>query len=156
MLKALGMLATGLLLASQAQAWCWMEAGQRYNVDPYLLYAIAKQESGLNPKALNKNRNGTIDIGLMQINSTHLPTLAKFNISREALNEPCTNIMVGAWVLASSFSKKGVSWYNVGDYNVGGKVSPERDKIRVRYANSVYRHYQKAIKDAMARANLQQ
>lgn len=33
--------------------------------------AIAKSESGLNPEAWNANTNGTLDIGLFQINSIH-------------------------------------------------------------------------------------
>lgn len=43
--------------------------------------AIAKAESGLNPKAVNeKNSNGSSDYGLFQINSIHNPTEEqKFN-----------------------------------------------------------------------------
>lgn len=37
--------------------------------------AVATAESGLNPRAVNnKNRNGTSDYGLFQINSIHKPT----------------------------------------------------------------------------------
>lgn len=37
--------------------------------------AVAKAESGLNPRAVNnKNKNGTSDYGLFQINSIHKPT----------------------------------------------------------------------------------
>ncbi len=32
----------------------------------------------------NKNTNGSEDIGLMQINSAHLPRLAKFGITRQS------------------------------------------------------------------------
>ncbi|PIV87852.1 MAG: hypothetical protein COW48_09240 [Hydrogenophilales bacterium CG17_big_fil_post_rev_8_21_14_2_50_63_12] len=59
--------AIGLLVTLPAHA-CWKEAGTRYGVSPQLLYAIARTESGLNPQAIGRNRNGSRDIGLMQIN----------------------------------------------------------------------------------------
>ncbi len=39
--------------------------------NPSIMIAVAKAESGLNPLATNRNKNGTRDIGLMQINSIH-------------------------------------------------------------------------------------
>ena len=32
---------------------CWVDAGTRYQIDPWLLYSIAQQESSLNPLAVN-------------------------------------------------------------------------------------------------------
>lgn len=43
---------------------------QQYGVDPRAVQAIIKQETGGNPAAINRaNRNGTVDYGLMQVNS---------------------------------------------------------------------------------------
>ena len=39
--------------------------------NPEIMIAIAKAESGMNPKAVNHNRNGSIDTGLFQVNSVH-------------------------------------------------------------------------------------
>ena len=58
-----------------------------------LLYAIASAESSLDARAINRNRDGSHDIGLMQINSMHLPDLARQGITRQRLlDEPCLSI----------------------------------------------------------------
>jgi soluble lytic murein transglycosylase-like protein len=107
--------ATGLH-ASPARA-CWEEAGLRYGVNPTLLYAIARTESGMNPNAINRNRNGSYDLGLMQINSRWFPTLRRYGIDEQQLRQPCVSIHVGAWILAQNMRRLGNSWEAVGAYN---------------------------------------
>ena len=99
-----------------------------------LLHAIARTESGLNPLAIGRNPNGSRDIGLMQINSAWLPTLATHGISERDLFEPCTNIYVGAWILAGNVYKLGYTWEAVGAYNA---ASPA---LRRAYIDKVRRH----------------
>lgn len=113
---------------------CWDEAAQRYQVSSALLYAIARTESGLNPLAVGRNSNGSRDIGLMQINSSWLPTLAAHGINERDLFEPCTNIHVGAWVLAGNFSRLGYTWDAVGAYNARSPA------LRRAYVDKVRRH----------------
>jgi len=113
---------------------CWEEAAQRYQVSSALLYAIARTESGLNPRAIGRNGNGSRDIGLMQINSAWLPTLASHGIGERDLYEPCTNIQVGAWILAGNVSRLGYTWEAVGAYNA---ASPA---LRRSYVEKVRRH----------------
>ncbi|HEY8608101.1 MAG TPA: lytic transglycosylase domain-containing protein [Noviherbaspirillum sp.] len=123
----------GGLLCAPALA-CWEEAGARYGVNPSLLYAIARTESNLNPMARNVNRNGTYDIGLMQINSSWLPVLRRFGMQEEQLWDPCTSIHVGAWVLAQNMDRFGNTWKAVGAYNAR---NPE---LQLLYARKVYRN----------------
>jgi soluble lytic murein transglycosylase-like protein len=135
---AAGMAAPSLGLA------CWSDAERLYGVSSHLLYAVARVESGLQPGAMNlthRARTGTYDIGLMQINSSHLPKLASLGISERDLLEPCTNIKVGAWLLADSFARRGVSWDAVGAYNAACTQLKGDDcaAARSRYAWRVYR-----------------
>jgi len=44
------------------------EASKAYGVDPIKMLKVAIIESSLNPRAVNYNTNGTLDIGLFQIN----------------------------------------------------------------------------------------
>ena len=132
-----------LSLAPNLASACWEQAGQRYGMSPQLLYAMARVESGLNPAAVNnshRNRTGTYDIGLMQINSAHLKTLVRHGIQEADLYDPCTNIHVGAWLLAGEFSRHGVSWEGVGAYNAACTQLRGDDcrAARTKYAWLVY------------------
>lgn len=120
---------------------CWVAAGVRYNIDPWLLYAISDIESGQVPHAVNVNKDNSRDIGLMQINSFWLPHLAKFGITEKSLFDPCTNIHVGAWILAQNIGQFGRSWTAVGAYNAGTGKSLNRAELRASYAYKIYRRY---------------
>ncbi|HGS4617197.1 TPA: lytic transglycosylase domain-containing protein [Vibrio cholerae] len=120
---------------------CWIEAGIKYQVDPWLLYSIAEQESSLNPFAINDNRNGSRDVGLMQINSFWFPELEKYGISEQSLFDPCVSIHVGAWILSQSIRVFGNNWRAVGAYNAGTGKNEKKEMLRQKYAESVYKRY---------------
>lgn len=132
MLRLASLLVAALTLASAAQADCLDQAATFHRVSPALARGIARVESGMRADATNRNTNGTEDIGLMQINSVHLPRLAKFGITRQSLFDPCTNAYVGTWILADCLSRYGETWTAVGCYNAG---APDK---RLRYATRVY------------------
>ncbi len=124
-----------LALVSFAFAYCFEEAGRYYGVSPRLLWAIAKVESNFNPRAINRNKNGTYDIGLMQINSRWLPVLKRHGLYDERLIwHPCYNTFVGAWVLRQCINRYGNSWKAVDCYNKGSKA-----KETSQYVWKVYR-----------------
>jgi soluble lytic murein transglycosylase-like protein len=128
---------TALLLVSagaQASQLCtWETAAARYGVNASVLYAIAQQESSLNPAAINLNTDGSYDFGLTQINSLWLPHLSKFGITATHLMDPCTNLNVGAYILSLSMQRYGNTWQAIGAYH---SSTPWR---RDQYALSIYR-----------------
>lgn len=109
------LLLSGLPL--QGHAFCFEQAEATYGIHRDLLRAIAQQESGMNPQAINRNANGSVDIGLMQINSQWWPQLTRAGYDQAWLREPCYNVMFGAWILARNVARHGMSWEAVGAYH---------------------------------------
>lgn len=126
---------------SVARADCWDRASIMFNISPQLLYAIAQQESSLNPAAVGRNRDGSRDLGLMQINSKHLPHLRKLGIDEQQLKDPCLSIIVGASILSDMMKRYGYSWEAVGAYNAG--TAPGSHAERIHYAEQVWQRYKK-------------
>ena len=81
--------------------YCVGQASDDFKVPRVLILLILDTEGGW-VGAEAHNKNGTSDFGPMQVNSSWLPTLAKFGITRDLLqNHACTNIYTGTWILAS-------------------------------------------------------
>lgn len=120
-----------LLFSLSSHAHCFERAGARYGIAPVLLEAISTVESGGNPQARNLNRDGSEDLGHMQINSRWLGILASYGIDRQKLLDPCLNTHVGAWILAQNVRQHGYGWEAVGAYNAR---SPAK---RIAYAHRV-------------------
>lgn len=81
--------------------------------------------------AVNQNKDGSRDIGHMQINSRWLPVLKRYGIDEQRLFDSCINTYVGAWILAKNIRSIGYNWEAIGAYNA---VSPDK---RARYARKV-------------------
>ena len=105
--------------ASGALAFCFEEAGNQYGISPLLLQTIAQVESGMNPRAIGFNPNGSTDLGLMQINSSWIETL---QLRRDyLLGDPCYNVKMGARILKSCIDSHGYTWQAIGHYNAVAK-----------------------------------
>jgi soluble lytic murein transglycosylase-like protein len=100
-----------------ARADCFDSAASYHGVNPLILRAIAAVESHGNPQAIHRNRNGTTDIGELQINSTHLRELAAFGIRAQDLLNECVNVYVAAWHLKKQVNAYGNTWDAVGAYH---------------------------------------
>ena len=112
------MLACVLGIASAtAHADCIDEAAARHQVNALVLRAIGWQESRLQPTALARNANGSIDVGAFQINSVHLSELARYGIDRTALADGCVSADVAAWHYRRQVDRHGDSWQAVGAYH---------------------------------------
>ena len=118
-----------------------------------LVEAIARQESGLNPLAVNIAGKSyypatreeaerlirqaiaagqSFDVGKMQINSWWME---RYAIDPFSLLDPAINERWGKWILAEEIARHGLNWKAVGKYH-----SPDPERGR-KYAWLVYRHY---------------
>jgi soluble lytic murein transglycosylase-like protein len=121
---------------------CIVSAAQYRHQDPTLLKAIALQESGMNPSLVSgRNKNGTVDIGLFQINSSWLPKLRKQGITERQLYDGCVSAYVAVWILADACNTHGQTWRCVGAYN-----SPTESNRKI-YAQRIHQRYMKLLSD---------
>ncbi len=107
-------LSAALMLASTCQ-----------NVlDPQVIVGIAQHESGLNPGAVNTNKDGSRDLGLMQISEKNFAWLG---LTAETAMDPCQSIAAAAKLMAS------YSRYNTGNSTSGvtnGYVANVTNSVR--------------------------
>lgn len=107
---------TAFLLPGFASAFCFDYAGKYYGISPELLSAIALVESSHDQHAVNRNRNGSIDYGLMQVNSQWA---SEFGEYWDYIKDPCYNVLAGAWILRRCITRFDDTWGAVGCYNTG-------------------------------------
>lgn len=133
----------------------WYGPCVKYGTPMALAIAIARQESGLYPWAVNvagrsytpKSKEEALeiarraavegqsfDVGLMQINSYWL---RRYNLKLEAVIEPSANVIIGVWILSQEIKRYGLNWKAVASYHTPLSKNPERGRI---YAGYVYHH----------------
>ncbi|MEY4676510.1 MAG: hypothetical protein RLZZ470_1017 [Pseudomonadota bacterium] len=132
LLASLPAQATSIKVVGKSIDRCIQNAAEYHEVDPQLLRAILMVESRLNPKAMNRNTNGTRDIGVAQINSIHLPVLKVHGIQEDHLKDACINTYVGAWILRKQIAKHGLNWFGIATYH---STTPDKN---YRYQVLVY------------------
>lgn len=138
---------------------CVEYAAYEYQVPRTLLLAIIKTESNGNKSAVNLNRNGTKDVGVMQINTIWEHKLRKEwnvqNAGKLLKHNTCYNIRVGAWILRQElgvadhrFLSNAEFWKRVGNYHSKTPVHNKRyqGKVyknlnRIVYANHLLKYY---------------
>lgn len=133
---SIGLLPEGVIADPSRLEACIVSAANYRGIDPALLKAIAIQESGMNPNAVNRNnKNGSVDHGAFQINSGWLTTLKRNGITQAQLYDPCVAAYVAAWILAQEIHRHGPTWRAVGAYN---SPTEANQKIYARRIQELY------------------
>jgi len=96
-----------------------------YDIPPALAFALCWEESRYNPRALNRNRNESIDRGLFQLNSASFP-----NLALEDFYNPYVNARYGLshlrWCLNIAGTEvAGLAMYNAGHNRVRSAGTPK-------------------------------
>jgi len=114
---------------------CFDSAAAYQGINAIVLRAIAAKENRRCDATIAKNKNGSVDVGCMQINSVHFKELSAHGVLPDDLSEKnqCKNIYVGAWHYKKMIKKYGNTWTAVGAYH------SETPHLRDAYAADVYR-----------------
>jgi len=145
----LALLCAGICVAGSAHADCFEDAARYQHVNPTVLRAIAWQESHGHPDALHTNANGSVDMGMMQINSVHLADLGRFGVSSRMLMDACVSVYVAAWHLKTMMVKYGNTWAAVGAYH---SETPRERQVYEAQVRAVVRRLQAAAGGATDKA----
>jgi hypothetical protein len=141
-MNALPPLSNGEIQHLQSVETCVRQASNYYRVNTEIYRAIILTE-GTQIGQQIKNTNGSIDLSVAGINSINLPELRQYNIDKKVLLEnPCVNLMVGAWLLARHLSAVDTSdpkqlWRAIGSYN------SQTEKYNLRYQKLVWHNLQR-------------
>lgn len=108
---------------------CVAPAARYHHVDARVLRAILRVESSLRPGAINRNANGTIDVGIGQINSIHFQRLKKHGVTPELLQDACIGTYVAASILADVMAANGNTWEGVARYHSASPYCNARYQI---------------------------
>ncbi len=111
--------------------YCITQTAKRFNLPDVVLKAILAVESG-KVGELRINKNGTYDVGPMQVNSSWLPKFKGYITKEQILYNGCTNLQVGAWILKYNISQANNDiWQGIGNYHSKTKDKHEKYKQKV-------------------------
>lgn len=113
------MSALAAMIISLTGMACYGDVAEEYELPVGLLYAMAEQESAFDTEAIAYANNGTFSVGLMQINSSWFPALKARGIDYDDLDDGCTNLEAGAWILKQEVDRYGRNWEAIGAYYAG-------------------------------------
>lgn len=110
------------MITAQALAMCIFAASQTYAIPPAVILGVLKVEGGKVGMA-SPNKNGTHDLGMMQINTIWIPQLAQYwgvpkNVAMKYVrDDACVNIGVGAWILRTKMDQTGSLYDGIAHYH---------------------------------------
>jgi len=115
-----------------------------YHIDSKLVMAVIDSESEGNPNAVNRNKNGSTDHGLMQINSINHKWLSE-ELGITDFHDPSQNIQAGCYILSLLTAKYDNYHRVLMSYNMGEGRTRQlwRQGIRTsQYSRKVMKKYQ--------------
>lgn len=116
---------------------CINHASRTYHVPAAIIVSVMQKENGKNGQA-NKNKNNTIDYGVLQINSIWLSTIAAYGYTKEDIQyNGCKNIEVGTWLLSRHMASNKPLWNSIANYH------SKTPRYNTAYKNHIYKTYQK-------------
>lgn len=102
---------------------CVVQAAARQQLPPEIVLAVLRTENGT-PGMARANKNGSHDLGPMQINTSNLRIFSGYVTMKQIRYDVCANIHAGAWLLRSAINRAGGSpsrpsafWKGVGYYH---------------------------------------
>lgn len=128
----------GEVLRTKMPVYAYLEecieyAAYRHNVMPELILAVISVENGADMR-INPNNNGSVDHGIMQINTVRMPEIEHYGVSIDDLvNNDCLNVFMGTYLLSNELAKTDDFWEGVGNYHYS---------INGRFPNHHYRYIQ--------------
>ncbi|TAL63610.1 MAG: conjugal transfer protein [Burkholderiaceae bacterium] len=127
---------------------CIRGAARHYGASEDVIRALIRTEGGTTGE-VRHNKDGSVDMGLMQINSVHLTDrgpegLWRYGITaNDLIYNECLNIYIGTWYVQMRVMKRGDLWKGIGDYR------SRTPSLNVDYQWRVYR----ALKNVWAERN---
>jgi hypothetical protein len=125
------------MLTAQVIAACVLLAANTYQVPEGVMLGIMDVEGGMIGQEAGPRFNGTYDLGIMQVNTLWLPTLAQtWNVDARTArswvrDNACVNVHVAAWILRQKMRDTGSLWGGIAAYH------SETPTIGAAYANKV-------------------
>ncbi|MBM3097556.1 lytic transglycosylase domain-containing protein [Gluconobacter cerinus] len=102
---------------------CMLASALHYRIPPRVLPAIQRVEGGVMGR-VSQNKDGSVDIGLMQINSRWILPISSMlhqspaQIATRLALEPCFNVAAAAMILRTALdSEHGNLMRAIGDYH---------------------------------------
>lgn len=114
---------------------CINYAASEYHVPAKLIIAILNVEQGRIGMA-SKNKNGTYDLGPMQINTSWWPKLSTYGYTKEEIqNNACINIEIGTWILSKNIADGNNFFIGIGLYHSGRLDLNQKyvQQVRIKY-----------------------
>ena len=111
------------MITAKALATCMLLAAQTYQVPPAVMIGIMHVEGGRVGQQVGPNKNGTYDLGPMQVNSSWIPQLARaWNVDQKTAyrlvrDDGCVNVRVSAWILHKKIKDAGSLYKGIAHYN---------------------------------------